>query len=115
MHSYNNNFAKPRALSRQADAHIKIEVHRDIKIRDYLYAEKQENMNLMFYDFNGSSMFSAASTAQNFYKGQAADNCNGVISGGVKDESMLNKDDLQNFRGDGDRVPTRERGYRSAN
>jgi hypothetical protein len=44
-------------------------VHRDIKIRDYLYAEKQENMNLMFYDFNGSSMFSAASTAQNFYKG----------------------------------------------
>jgi hypothetical protein len=28
---------------------------------------------------------------------------------------MLNKDDLQNFRGDGDRVPTRERGYRSAN
>ena len=52
-----------------ADAHIKIEVHRDIKIRDYLYAEKQENMNLMFYDFNGSSMFSAASTAQNFHKG----------------------------------------------
>jgi hypothetical protein len=46
---------KPRALSSQADAHIKIEVHRDIKIRNYLQAEKQDNMNLMFYDFNGSS------------------------------------------------------------
>ena len=67
-----NAFAKPRALSRQVDAHIKIEVHRDIKIRDYLNAEKQENMNLMFYDFNGSSMH-AANTAQNFYKPQAVD------------------------------------------
>lgn len=52
----NNAFAKPRALSRQADGNIKIEVHRDVKIRDYLNAEKQENMNLMFYDFNGSSI-----------------------------------------------------------
>ena len=69
----------------------------------------------MFYDFNGSSMFSAASTAQNFYKGNSNDGGNGVISGGVKDETNLNKDDLQNYRGDGDRVPTRERGYRSAN
>jgi hypothetical protein len=43
-------------MSRQADGNIKIEVHRDVKIRDYLNAEKQENMNLMFYDFNGSSM-----------------------------------------------------------
>jgi hypothetical protein len=36
-----------------------------------LQAEKQENMNLMFYDFNGSS--SAANTAQNFYKPTQAD------------------------------------------
>ena len=72
-------------------------------------------MNLMFYDFNGSSMLSAASTAQNFYKGQGNEKCNGVISGGNKEGSMLNLEDLQNFRGDGDRVPTRERGYRSAN
>lgn len=57
------NFTKPRALSRQADEHIKIEVHRDIKIRNYLQVEKQENMNLMFYDFNGSSMGSAINTA----------------------------------------------------
>lgn len=29
-------FTKPRALSRQADAQIRIEVHRDIKIKNYL-------------------------------------------------------------------------------
>lgn len=58
----NTAFTKPRAQSRQADAHIKIEVHRDVKIKDYLNAEKQENMNLMFYDFNGSSTMSAANT-----------------------------------------------------
>ena len=33
---HQGGFTKPRALSRQADAHIKIEVHRDIKIRNYL-------------------------------------------------------------------------------
>jgi len=48
-------FTKPRALSRQADAHIKIEVHRDENIKNHLQAEQRENMNLMFYDFNGSS------------------------------------------------------------
>lgn len=115
IHNQNNNFAKPRALSRQADAHIKIEVHRDIKIRNYLQAEKQENMNLMFYDFNGSSTFGAANTAQNFYKpGYTNDGGNGVLSGGVQcgEDSLVNKED---YRGEGDRVPTRERGYRSAN
>ena len=61
-------FTKPRALSRQADAHIKIEVHRDRNIRNYLQPQKKENMNLMFYDFNGSSFGSANNTAQNFYK-----------------------------------------------
>ena len=63
------NFNKPRAASRQADAHIKIEVHRDIKIRNYLQAEKHDNMNLMFYDFNNSSMQQPGlNTAQNFYR-----------------------------------------------
>lgn len=42
-------------MSRQADAHIKIEVHRDENIINHLQSEKTENMNLMFYDFNGSS------------------------------------------------------------
>ena len=64
-----DGFTKPRAMSRQADAHIKIEVHRDIKIRNYLQVKKSENMNLMFYDFNGSSFAGPANnTAQNFYK-----------------------------------------------
>jgi len=54
--SYNlnkdSNFIKPRAISRQADAHIRIEVHKDKRIIDHLQEEKQENMNLMFYNFN---------------------------------------------------------------
>lgn len=53
--SSGNNFTKPRALSRQADAHIKIEVHRDENIKNHLQREQRENMNLMFYDFNGST------------------------------------------------------------
>lgn len=48
-------FHKPRALSRQAEANIKIEVHRDETIVNHLQAEQRTNMNLMFYDFNGSS------------------------------------------------------------
>ena len=55
-------------MSRQADAHIKIEVHRDIKVRNYLQDGRAEGMNLMFYDFNGSSFGTANNTAQNFYK-----------------------------------------------
>ena len=49
-------FHKPRALSRQTDAHIKIEVHRDETIINHLQREQKANMNLMFYDFNGSSL-----------------------------------------------------------
>ena len=60
---HQGGFTKPRALSRQADAHIKIEVHRDIKIRNYLQNKQTENMNLMFYDFNGSSFGTANNTA----------------------------------------------------
>lgn len=48
-------FHKPRALSRQAEANIKIEVHRDETIINHLQKEQRANMNLMFYDFNGSS------------------------------------------------------------
>lgn len=58
--SYNMNqetgsFVKPRAISRQADAHIRIEVHKDQRIIHHLQGEKQENMNLMFYNFNDFS------------------------------------------------------------
>eukprot|EP00351_Strombidinopsis_sp_SopsisLIS2011_P004026 CAMPEP_0116873538 /NCGR_PEP_ID=MMETSP0463-20121206/4730_1 /TAXON_ID=181622 /ORGANISM="Strombidinopsis sp, Strain SopsisLIS2011" /LENGTH=43 /DNA_ID= /DNA_START= /DNA_END= /DNA_ORIENTATION= len=42
-------------MSRQADVHIKIEVHRDKKIHNYLKVEKTKDMNLMFYDFNNST------------------------------------------------------------
>lgn len=49
-------FHKPRALSRQTDAHIRIEVHRDETIINHLQREQKANMNLMFYDFNGSSL-----------------------------------------------------------
>jgi len=45
-------FIKPRAISRQADAHIRIEVHKDQRIVHHLQGEKAENMNLMFYNFN---------------------------------------------------------------
>jgi hypothetical protein len=48
-------FYKPRALSRQQDANIRIEVHRDETIVNHLQTEQKANMNLMFYDFNGSS------------------------------------------------------------
>ena len=48
-------FIKPRAISRQADAHIRIEVHKDQRIIHHLQGEKQENMNLMFYNFNDFS------------------------------------------------------------
>ena len=107
---HQGGFTKPRALSRQADAHIKIEVHRDIKIRNYLQNKQTENMNLMFYDFNGSSFSNANNTAQNFYKpndqiDEPADRAQEVPVGGFR----------MNFRAEGDRVPTRERGYRSAN
>ena len=61
--AHQGGFSKPRALSRQADAHIKIEVHRDIKIRNYLQNKQTENMNLMFYDFNGSSFGTSNNTA----------------------------------------------------
>jgi hypothetical protein len=53
--SYNmntDNLIKPRAISRQADAHIRIEVHKDQRIIHHLQDEKQDNMNLMFYNFN---------------------------------------------------------------
>lgn len=49
-------FHKPRALSRQHDANIRIEVHRDETIINHLQREQKANMNLMFYDFNGSSL-----------------------------------------------------------
>jgi len=77
-------------------------------------------MNLMFYDFNGSSMGSVTNTAQNFYKPSSGEN-GGVLSGaggpeGSKDDMARIKEELlPHYRGDGDRVPTRERGYRSAN
>jgi len=75
-------------------------VHRDIKVRNYLQAEKMENMNLMFYDFNGSSVGSAMNTGQNFFKPLNAEGTEGPL---YREEHA------------GDRVPTRERGYRSAN
>jgi hypothetical protein len=36
----NDNFIKPRAISRQADAHIRIEVHKDQRIIHHLQEEK---------------------------------------------------------------------------
>lgn len=56
--SYNmqgDNFVRPRAISRQSDAHIRIEVHKDQRIIHHLQGEKKENMNLMFYNFNDFS------------------------------------------------------------
>lgn len=110
---HHGGFTKPRALSRQADAHIKIEVHRDIKIRNYLQNKQTENMNLMFYDFNGSSFGSANNTAQNFYK--PSEQIEAGQESGVEREQDVASGFRMNFRAEGDRVPTRERGYRSAN
>lgn len=110
---YQGGFTKPRALSRQADAHIKIEVHRDIKIRNYLQNKQTENMNLMFYDFNGSSFTTANNTNQNFYK--PADQMEAVMESSESAQEVSDGGFRMNFRAEGDRVPTRERGYRSAN
>ncbi|TNV84968.1 hypothetical protein FGO68_gene3688 [Halteria grandinella] len=99
-------FHKPRALSRQAEANIKIEVHRDETIINHLQREQRANMNLMFYDFNGSSSGSKQSqTGTNFY--QSGANGGGLTTAGGRPQGV------EGGHG-GDRVPTRERGYRSA-
>ena len=69
-------------------------------------------MNLMFYDFNKSSVGSQMKTAQNFYKPEGGVNVSGTEGGG-NDQGIIAKDHV-NYRGEGDRVPTRQRGYRSA-
>lgn len=67
-------------------------------------------MNLMFYDFNGSSFGSANNTAHNFYKPSEQ------MDEHSHHEQRINEQGFRmNFRAEGDRVPTRERGYRSAN
>ena len=58
----------------------------------------------MFYNFNGSAFGSANNTAQNFYK-----------PGSQIEDDSAEPAQVMNYRGNGDRVPTRERGYRSAN
>lgn len=70
-------------------------------------------MNLMFYDFNGSSFGSANNTAQNFYK--PSEQIEAGQESGVEREQDVASGFRMNFRAEGDRVPTRERGYRSAN
>lgn len=60
-------------------------------------------MNLMFYDFNGSSR-EQNSTGTNFYQS------NGGGRGGGPGENAPAMPSTN-----GDRLPTRERGYRSAN
>ncbi len=94
-------FYKPRALSRQQDANIRIEVHRDETIVNHLQTEQKANMNLMFYDFNGSSCNQKNSTGTNFYQGN--------------NNSRPDYTNNQTVATNGDRLPTRERGYRSAN
>ena len=83
-------------------------------------------MNLMFYDFNGSSF---SNTGQNFYNNKASltgpnehqDSSQPALNnGGVNEPAEIATEVIQsgfrmNFRTEGDRVPTRERGYRSAN
>jgi len=72
-------------------------------------------MNLMFYDFNGSSFGSANNTAQNFYKPSDQIEANGQEPVGAERDQDVASGFRMNFRAEGDRVPTRERGYRSAN
>lgn len=69
-------------------------------------------MNLMFYDFNGSSV--GTNTAQNFYKPPniLSDKKLNQVD---EEEDKTENEQAADFRGNGDRVPTRERGYRSAN
>lgn len=62
----------------------------------------------MFYDFNGSSFGPAQNnTAQNFFKppDEPEDG----------QQAALSPASRMNYRAEGDRLPTRERGYRSAN
>lgn len=78
-------------------------------------------MSLMFYDFNGTTkqgVNAAANTAQNFYKppiGEAADEYVAQPPmGGFANGPVAGPANQLNFRVDGDRVPTRERGHQSA-
>ena len=76
-------------------------------------------MNLMFYDFNGSSEKGQhSSTAQNFYQHNAGGNSlisgNGGSSSAAGGQRPTYGVRPQGVEGGGDRVPTRERGYRSA-
>lgn len=66
-------------------------------------------MNLMFYDFNGSS---AQNTQENFYNPNAVPGEKGETRNGAGES----RGGPAGSNPDGDRVPTRERGgYRSAN
>lgn len=82
----------------------------------------------MFYDFNGSSFGKASNTGQNFYNNKTS--LTGVNEHQESSQTALNNAGTEhpeqaaeviqtgfrmNFRTEGDRVPTRERGYRSAN
>lgn len=67
----------------------------------------------MFYDFNGSSFGTANNTAQNFYK--PGDQIEGGQEPANQAQPVEPGNFRMNFRAEGDRVPTRERGYRSAN
>lgn len=90
-------------------------MHRDAKIYNYLQAEKQENMNLMFYDFNNSS---AQNTQENFYNPHGGGSRNAERPQGVEARPIESRGGQgpNTAYPDGDRVPTRERGgYRSAN
>jgi hypothetical protein len=127
----NDNFIKPRAISRQADAHIRIEVHKDQRIIHHLQEEKQENMNLMFYNFNdfknqqrappqtqtgkrpvtSGATNSGMRTQNNFYnrKNLVENGKAQPIVGPAVHSGNTNVYDQPHVGYAGDRVPTRER------
>ncbi len=80
------------------------------------------NMNLMFYDFNGSSLQPPQqnSTGTNFYQsnGGCSTTNNNVRPNYINNQGATGGaagPSCPNQGSNGDRVPTRERGYRSAN
>lgn len=68
-------------------------------------------MNLMFYDFNNSSASVQNNTAQNFYNPASVEGAN---KPGER-PAAGNGDRVPTRERGGDRVPTRDRSYRSAN
>lgn len=69
---------------KQEGIHMKIS--REQNVINHLQREQKQNMNLLFYDFNGSSALEERSkTGQNFYPRKNPHQEEGNAAGGMRD------------------------------